>query len=46
VEVLSKLSDGRIVAVRSGNLLGISFHPEVTGENRVHEYFLKMILSA
>jgi 5'-phosphate synthase pdxT subunit len=46
VEVLSKLSDGRIVAVRSGNLLGISFHPEVTGENRVHEYFLKMVQSA
>ena len=46
VEVLSKLSDGRIVAVRSGNLLGISFHPEVTGENRVHEYFLKMVKSA
>jgi 5'-phosphate synthase pdxT subunit len=43
VEVLSKLSDGRIVAVRSGNLLGISFHPEVAGENRVHEYFLKMV---
>jgi 5'-phosphate synthase pdxT subunit len=43
VEVLSKLSDGRIVAVRSGNLLGISFHPEVTGETRVHEYFLKMV---
>jgi 5'-phosphate synthase pdxT subunit len=46
VEVLSKLTDGRIVAVRSGNLLGISFHPEVTGENRVHEYFLKMVQAA
>ena len=46
VEVLSKLSDGRIVAVRSGNLLGISFHPEVTGENRVHEYFLKIVQAA
>ena len=46
VEVLSKLSDGRIVAVKSGNLLGISFHPEVTGETRVHEYFLKMVQAA
>jgi 5'-phosphate synthase pdxT subunit len=46
VEVLSKLCDGRIVAVRSGNLLGIAFHPEVTGEKRVHEYFLKMVQSA
>ena len=46
VEVLSKLDDGRIVAVRSGNLLGISFHPEVTGEKRVHEYFLKVVNAA
>jgi 5'-phosphate synthase pdxT subunit len=43
VEVLSKLSDGRVVAVKAGNLLGISFHPEVTGENRVHEFFLQMV---
>ena len=46
VEVLSKLSDGRVVAVKAGNLLGISFHPEVTGENRVHEYFLQMVHAA
>lgn len=43
VEVLSTLSDGRIVAVRQRNLLGISFHPEVTGENRVHKLFLEML---
>jgi 5'-phosphate synthase pdxT subunit len=46
VQVLSKLGDGRIVAVRQQNLLGISFHPEVTGENRIHEYFLNMISDA
>jgi 5'-phosphate synthase pdxT subunit len=34
---------GRIVAVRSGNLLATSFHPEVTNERRVHELFMKMI---
>ncbi|HWC21077.1 MAG TPA: pyridoxal 5'-phosphate synthase glutaminase subunit PdxT [Flexivirga sp.] len=33
---------GRIVAVRQGNLLATSFHPEVTGDHRVHEYFLRM----
>ncbi len=33
----------RIVAVRSGNLLATSFHPEVTGERRVHELFIRMI---
>lgn len=41
VQVLSKLEDGRIVAVRQGNLLGISFHPEVSGDNRVHKYFVE-----
>jgi 5'-phosphate synthase pdxT subunit len=46
VSVLSKLDDGRIVAVRHQSLLGISFHPEVTGENRIHEYFLEMISNA
>lgn len=46
VQVLSKLEDGRVVAVRQQNLLGISFHPEVTGENRIHQYFLDMISQA
>ena len=43
VEVLSKLSTGAIVAVREGNLLATSFHPELTGDISVHEYFLGMI---
>jgi 5'-phosphate synthase pdxT subunit len=33
----------RIVAVRSGKLLATSFHPEVAGEKRVHELFIRMI---
>ncbi|WP_446663805.1 pyridoxal 5'-phosphate synthase glutaminase subunit PdxT [Flexivirga sp. B27] len=33
---------GRIVAVRQGSLLATSFHPEVTGDHRIHEYFLGM----
>ena len=45
VEVLSKLSDGRVVAVRQQNMLATSFHPEITGETFVHEYFLKMASS-
>ena len=44
VQVLSKLSTGAIVAVREGNLLATSFHPELTGDSAVHEYFLGMIL--
>ena len=39
VEIVSELEDGRIVGVRQGNLLGISFHPEVTGEDRIHRLF-------
>lgn len=46
VDVLAKLDDGRVVAVRQGNLLGISFHPEVTGENRIHKVFIDIVNSA
>jgi 5'-phosphate synthase pdxT subunit len=35
--------DGKIVFVRQGNLLASAFHPELTDDARVHEYFLKMI---
>jgi 5'-phosphate synthase pdxT subunit len=37
---LAELDDGRVVAVRQGSILGVSFHPEIVGESRVHEYFL------
>jgi pyridoxal 5'-phosphate synthase pdxT subunit len=33
---------GRIVAVRQGNLLATSFHPELTGDLRVHRFFVEM----
>lgn len=46
VEALATLDDGRIVAVRSGALLGTSFHPEVTGEHRFHELFLDTVRAA
>ena len=34
---------GRIVAVRQGALLATSFHPEVTGDTRVHELFVEIV---
>ncbi|WP_406728439.1 pyridoxal 5'-phosphate synthase glutaminase subunit PdxT [Streptomyces sp. GD-15H] len=34
--------DGRIVAVRQGNALATSFHPELTGDHRVHGLFVDM----
>lgn len=43
VQILSKLDDGRVVAARNETMLGISFHPEISGEKRVHEYFVGMI---
>jgi len=46
VEVLARLEDETIVAVRQGHLLGTAFHPEVTGDPRFHEYFLGMVREA
>jgi pyridoxal 5'-phosphate synthase pdxT subunit len=46
VEVTSRLVDGRIVGVRQRNVLGISFHPEVTGETRIHEVFAEMVATS
>jgi 5'-phosphate synthase pdxT subunit len=42
VTVMGKLPDGGIVAVRQGNLLATAFHPELTGDDRVHRYFLSL----
>jgi pyridoxal 5'-phosphate synthase pdxT subunit len=41
--VLAALDDGRVVAVEQGALLGLSFHPEITGETRFHERFLDTV---
>jgi len=46
VVALATLSDGRVVAVEQGNLLGTSFHPEMTGDTRFHEYFLDRVRAA
>lgn len=42
VKVLYKI-DEFPVAVRQGNILATSFHPELVGENQVHQYFVHMI---
>ncbi len=50
VEVLGRVvggaADGRIVAVRQGNLVATSFHPELTGDRRVHALFVEIVRSA
>jgi len=47
VEVLGRVAagaaTGRIVAVRQGNLLATAFHPELTGDLRVHRFFVEMV---
>jgi 5'-phosphate synthase pdxT subunit len=42
VEVLSAIDEG-IVMARQGNLLVTAFHPEITDDLRVHQYFLEMV---
>ncbi len=41
-KVLASVADGRIVAAQQGHLLATSFHPELTGDTRFHEYFLSL----
>jgi 5'-phosphate synthase pdxT subunit len=47
VEVLGRVeggpADGKIVAVRQGNLVATSFHPELTGDRRVHALFVEIV---
>jgi 5'-phosphate synthase pdxT subunit len=46
VQVLAEVNiDGskHPVAVRQGNLLATSFHPELTGDNRIHKFFVEQI---
>lgn len=42
VEILAQV-DGHPVAVRDGHILATSFHPELTGDNRIHRYFLDVV---
>ena len=50
VTVLARLGgregDGTIVAVEQGPLLATSFHPELTGDVRMHRHFLRLVRSA
>jgi 5'-phosphate synthase pdxT subunit len=45
VETLAERG-GHGVMVRQNNVLGTSFHPELTGDDRVHAYFLRMVDAA
>jgi 5'-phosphate synthase pdxT subunit len=43
VRVIGRLDDGTIVAARQGNMLATAFHPELTGDSRVHRLFIDMV---
>lgn len=42
VTILARLPDGAIVAAQQGRLLATCFHPELTGDDRLHRYFLEL----
>ncbi len=42
VETVSKFNE-KVVAVKQGNILGVSFHPELTSDVSWHKYFVSMI---
>jgi 5'-phosphate synthase pdxT subunit len=51
VEVLARVpagapAAGRVVAVRQGQVLATAFHPELTGDTRVHRLFVDMVKEA
>lgn len=50
VDVLARVTSGpgagRIVAVRQGRLMATSFHPELTGDHRVHGVFVDLVRAA
>ncbi|KAF2087103.1 pyridoxine [Saccharata proteae CBS 121410] len=41
-----KGEDGDIIAVRQGNVFGTSFHPELTGDARIHVWWLERVIEA
>ena len=44
IEILSKFSDTPVM-IKKGHILGTTFHPELTDDKRIHEYFINMIKS-
>ena len=42
-KILASLPDGRIVAAQQKHFLATSFHPELTGDARFHQYFLSLV---
>ena len=43
VDILSKYNE-KIIAVKSGKFIATAFHPELTGDTKIHKYFIKEVL--
>ncbi len=42
-EVIASLEDGEPVGVRQGNVIALAFHPELSGDSRLHREFLRLV---
>jgi 5'-phosphate synthase pdxT subunit len=42
-EVIARLADGEPVGVRQGPVMALAFHPELSGDNRLHREFLRLL---
>ena len=45
VNIIGRLPDNKIVAALQGNILALSFHPELSNDSRIHRYFLEIVAS-
>ena len=45
VTVIATLPDGRVVGCRQGEMLATAFHPELTGDDRLHRWFIERVLA-
>jgi 5'-phosphate synthase pdxT subunit len=46
VDVIATLPGGEVVGVRHGTALGVAFHPEITGDDRLHRVFVETVRQA
>jgi len=46
VDIIGRLPDNKIIAARQGNILALSFHPELSNDTRIHRYFLEIVASS
>jgi 5'-phosphate synthase pdxT subunit len=45
VETLGKFNE-KIIAVKQGNIIATSFHPELTKDTKIHRHFIQMVKDA